>query len=115
MAEVGDLEDALKDHEEARSLAEEHGFLESSLGADILVNLGIAKASEGYGHKLLTLNRYESVNHREPKPHLNHCQPDDMWTILIHEHLCFDHYQPDNVLSNNMILIIYEACSGIMC
>eukprot|EP00438_Fugacium_kawagutii_P034162 Skav226370 [mRNA] locus=scaffold290:183923:188244:+ [translate_table: standard] len=47
VAEVGDLEDALKDHEEARSLAEEHGFLESSLGADILVNMGIAKATEG--------------------------------------------------------------------
>lgn len=44
LAEVGDLEEALKDHEQARSLAEENHFLQSSLGADILVNMGIAKA-----------------------------------------------------------------------
>lgn len=44
MAEVGDLEEALKDHEQARSLAEDNNFLQSSLGADILVNMGIAKA-----------------------------------------------------------------------
>ena len=44
LAEMGELEEALKDHEQARSLAEDNNFLQSSLGADILVNMGIAKA-----------------------------------------------------------------------
>lgn len=44
LAELDDLEDALKDHEQARSVAEEGDFLQTGLGADILVNMGIAKA-----------------------------------------------------------------------
>ena len=44
LAFLGDLQNALKDHEQARALAEEHGFLQSSLGADVLVNMAIAKA-----------------------------------------------------------------------